>query len=54
MSAVARFPGTKPYGKTRGKGYHAYLLNLARERVELEIAANDFVRGAWRELRKQA
>ncbi len=67
MSAVARFPVTDSYGKreTRGKpsalrnvprltAYMRYQLALARERVELEIAANAFIRGAWREIRRKA
>ena len=32
--------------------YMKYQLETARERVEEEIVAQDFIRGAWRELRK--
>ncbi len=66
MSAVAGFPVTKSYGnrKARGKrlalrkrpaltGYMKYQLETARERVEKEIAASAFVRGAWRDLKER-
>ncbi len=65
MSLSARFSGVKPYAKDGEEGsstssgerhalnaYEDYLLDLARERVEEEIAASAFVRGAWREMRK--
>ncbi len=32
-------------------GYQEYQSETARERVEEEIAANAFIRGAWREMR---
>lgn len=35
------------------RGYPEYRLALVRDRVEEEIAANLFVRGAWRELRRK-
>ncbi len=66
VSAVARFPGTKSYGKTRTRGkrpalrneprltaYQEYQLETAREAVEEEIAASAFVRGAWRQLKER-
>lgn len=65
MSAIGGLSGTKSYGKSRVRGkpsplrkrpvlnaYMKYQLGLARERVEEEIVAQDFVRGAWRELKK--
>lgn len=36
------------------RGYPEYLLEGVKERVEEEIAAMDFVRGAWREMRRKA
>ncbi len=51
MSPFGVFAGVKPYGQSGSSAYDAYLLEGVRERVEEEIAANDFVRGAWRETR---
>ncbi len=39
---------------SRLSDYMRYQLESARDRVEEEIAANDFVRGAWREMRRRA
>lgn len=66
MTHIRRLIGVKPYAKSGGEGIHTslrkrppldaytrYQLDLARERVEEEIIASDFVRGAWRDLRKR-
>lgn len=66
MRLRGRFVGANPYGKSeraafpstqrsvpRLNAYMKYQLSLARERVEEEIAASAFVRGAWRQLKER-
>ncbi len=54
MSDFGGSSGVRLDRKSGSPSYDACLLETARDRVEEEIAANDFVRGAWRELRRRA